>query len=150
MLWESVEHPIPTSLSRFPSFVPPLSFFCGLIKIVLSWHYWGQRLPYAQTKTQPNPEIHSALSQAIHVNANWMLVLLKLHIIFDVCKNTKVKVLRHMCLKLMIHMSAFYYIDTHVCKFIYDEDYATAGAFDSILLSEPHQTLPGTKMCLLD
>lgn len=116
-----------TSLSWFPSFVPPRSFFCGLINIVLSWHYWGQNLPCTQTKTQPNPEIHSPLSQAIPIKANWMLVLLKLHIVFYMRKNTKVKVFRHICLKLMIHMSAFYYIDTHVYKFMYDEDYATAG-----------------------
>ena len=127
MLWESVEHPLPNLPFLIPLLCTTSFLFLWINKNSSELTLLRANLPCAQTKTQPNPEIHSPLSQAIHVNANWMLVLLKLHIIFYMCRNTKVKVFRYICLKLMIHMSAFYYIDTHVYKFIYDEDYATAG-----------------------
>ena len=43
-------------------------------------------------------------------------------------------------------MSAFYYTDTHVYGFTYNEAYATAGGHGEHFAVKPHQTVPGTRM----
>ena len=126
MRWELGEHPIPD----LPFLIPFLcigSFLLQWInkRMVLSWPYAEHTLTWAQTKTQPNPIRHYSLSQAtafysglLIQNGHWRFLN---YIMFSKRIKTP-KYVYCICLKHMIHTSAFYYTDTHVYGFIYDED----------------------------